>query len=92
VQDQDEEEEVQHIQMGQVGVWTGSLPGPCSRCWGSADMAFFPRSQAVSGMAAFVSERQSDRVVSWWWAGRQAGGCGRGRLARVGRVERCRAL
>ncbi|KAE9375291.1 hypothetical protein N431DRAFT_531217 [Stipitochalara longipes BDJ] len=36
-QGRDEEEEVQHIQMGRVGVdweFAWSLPGPCSSCWG----------------------------------------------------------
>lgn len=49
--------------MGRVGVWTGTLPGPCRLCWGSAAVAFFPRRLAVWGMAAFVLERLSDREV-----------------------------
>lgn len=68
----DEEEEVQHIQMGRLGRGLGVclVLAAASAGGGSAD-GFFPRSQAVSGMARLcgaASGRQSE-------GGLRAAGC-----------------
>jgi hypothetical protein len=66
-QEQEEEEEVQHIQMGRVGCGLGSLPGPCSLCWGVCCSGFFPSMLGCLGDGGFCL-RAPVRQRGLWWA------------------------
>ena len=56
--------------MGRVGVWTGTLPGPCGPCrlcWGVCCSGFFPSTLGCLGDGGFCL-RAPVRQRDLWWA------------------------